>query len=61
MTTNFCIHYSGNENEVQLLVHSTNINAVDGKGNSALILAAQKGDLGIDQLLISIIIFYQIH
>lgn len=34
----------GNENEVQLLVHSSNINSVDENGNTALQLAAQRGD-----------------
>lgn len=41
------IHFAyvpGNENEVQLLLDSTNLIAVDEKGNSALLLAAEKGD-----------------
>ena len=34
---------SGNENEAQLLLHKTNLNAVDENGNSAIMLAAERG------------------
>lgn len=41
----FILNDLGNENEVQLLVHSANLNAVDENGNSAVLLAAaEKGD-----------------
>lgn len=40
----FTLNVPGNENEVQLLLDSTNLIAVDENGNSALLLAAEKGD-----------------
>lgn len=39
---------SGNENGFQLLVHSTNLNSVDENGNSAITLAAERGDNDIN-------------
>lgn len=38
------INDSGNQNEVQRLVNGFNIDSVDGNGNTALILAAERGD-----------------
>lgn len=40
----FILNFSENQNEAQLLIHSTNINAVDENGNTALMLAAERGD-----------------
>lgn len=48
----FMLNDLGNENEVQLLVHSTNLNAMDENGNSALLLAAERGDELIDREII---------
>lgn len=40
----FILYVPENENEAQLLIHSNNINAMDENGNSALMLAAERGD-----------------
>lgn len=37
------MHDLGKANEVQLLVSSVNLNAVDENGNSALMVAAERG------------------
>lgn len=38
----------GKANEVQILLSSTNLNAADENGNSALMVAAERGDQSIN-------------
>lgn len=46
MLLNFLfINDLGNENEIRPLIHSTIINSVDENGNTALLLAAEKGKM----------------
>lgn len=43
----FCIYLlnnPGKENEALLLIHTINLNAQDENGNSALLLAAERGN-----------------
>lgn len=44
----FCLIYvlndPGNENDVRLLIRGSNVNSLDADGNSALLLAVERGN-----------------
>lgn len=44
LTIIYLLNDLGNENEAERLVDNTNLNAVDESGNSALLIAADRGN-----------------